>query len=189
MKLLEDRIIKDGIVLPGNVLKVDSFLGQKIDAPFIAKLSEEWKRLFEGEAITKIVTIEDSGIGIACIAGVYFNVPVVYAKKKANSPSADSYSTKVVSYTHGNIYNVTIPKIHLEKDDKVLIIDDFLANGSALNALIKVVEKSGAKVVGAGIAIEKNYMGGADKIRNNGYRIESLAKIKKLDDINGIEFC
>ena len=190
MKLLEDKILSEGRVLPGNVLKVDAFLSQKIDTELIGKLAEEWKKLFENEGITKIVTIESTGIGIACIAGLYFGVPVVYAKKTRNATlSSDVYSSKVVSFTHGNIYNVTVPKMHLDENDKILIIDDFLANGSALLALIRLCEDSGAKVVGAGIAIEKAYQGGADKIRERGYRIESLAKIKKMDDINGIEFC
>ncbi|MBQ9069858.1 MAG: xanthine phosphoribosyltransferase [Clostridia bacterium] len=190
MKLLEDKILTDGIILPGNVLKVDSFLSQQIDAPLMEKLAEEWYRLFENEKITKIVTIEASGIGIACIAALKFGVPVVYAKKmRGANPSSDYYSSKIVSYTHGTSYNVVIPKMHISDSDNVLIIDDFLANGSALRALIKICENAGAKVCGVGIAIEKTYQGGADKIRNMGYRIESLAKIKKMDDIGGIEFC
>lgn len=188
MKLLEDRIIKDGRILSGNILKVDTFLGQQIDAPFMTELAQEWKRLFECEKITKILTIEASGIGIACIAGVCFNVPVVYAKKTSSDVSKDCYSSKIVSYTHGTIYNVNIPKSIISADDNVLIIDDLLANGSALKALIKLTEQAGAKVIGAGIAIEKTYLGAADKIRNEGYRIESLAKIAKVDDISGITF-
>ena len=190
MKLLEDKILNDGVILPGNVLNVDSFLSQKIDAPFVEKLAEEWKRLFIEENITKIVTIESSGIGIACIAALKFGVPVVYARKiRSSSVSSDAYSAKVVSYTHGTSYDVTIPKMHLSDSDTILIIDDFLANGSALKALIKICEKAGSKIAGVGIAIEKSYQGGADKLREQGYRIESLAKIKKMDDVNGIEFC
>ena len=190
MKFLEERILNDGIVLPGNVLNVDSFLSQKIDAPLVEKLAEEWKKIFADDGITKIVTIESSGIGRACIAALKFNVPVVYARKiRSSSISSDTYSSKVVSYTHGTSYNVTIPKIHLSDSDTVLIIDDFLANGSALKSLIKICEEAKSKIAGVGIAIEKTSQGAADKLRAQGYRIESLAKIKKMDDVNGIEFC
>ena len=188
MKLLEEKILSDGVVLQGNVLKVDGFLSQMIDAPLAYKMAEEWKRLFEGEKITKIVTIEASGIGLACIAGVVFGVPIVYAKKSKSTPPCDVYSSTVVSYTHGTNYNVTIPKKYLEKGDKILLIDDFLANGSAMRALVKICQAAEAAIVGAGVAIEKCYIGGADNLREQGFRIESLARIKKIDDINGIQF-
>lgn len=189
MELLENKIIKSGTVLPGNVLKVDSFLNHQIDVNLIYKLGAEWKRLYAGEKITKIMTIEASGIGIACITAMHFNVPVVFAKKsKSSNIGNDFYSTPVVSYTHGNTYEVIVSKKYITPDDRVLIIDDFLANGSALRALITIAEKAGATVVGAGVAIEKAYQQGGDNLRDLGYRIESLARIKSMD--NGkIEFC
>lgn len=189
MELLENKIIKSGSILPGNVLKVDSFLNHQIDVNLIYELGAEWKRLYADEKITKIMTIEASGIGIACIAAMHFNVPVVFAKKsKSNNIGSDFYSTPVVSYTHGNTYEVIVSKRYISPDDRVLIIDDFLANGSALRALITIVEKAGATVVGAGVAIEKAYQQGGDNLRDLGYRIESLARIKSMD--NGkIEFC
>ena len=189
MKLLEDRILRDGKVLPGNVLKVDSFLNHQIDIDLIDKLGAEWKRLYSSEKITKIVTIEASGIGIACLAARPFNVPVVFAKKsKSNNIGNDFYTTPVVSYTHGNTYDVIVSKKYLSSEDRILIIDDFLANGSALRALINIVEMAGATVVGAGIAIEKAYQCGGKQIRDLGYRIESLAKIKSMNDCK-VEFC
>ncbi len=189
MELLENKIIKSGSVLPGNVLKVDSFLNHQIDVNLIYELGAEWKRLYADEKITKIMTIEASGIGIACIAAMHFNVPVVFAKKsKSSNIGNDFYSTPVVSYTHGNTYEVIVSKRYISPDDRVLIIDDFLANGSALRALITIAEKAGATVVGAGVAIEKAYQQGGDNLRDLGYRIESLARIKSMD--NGkIEFC
>ena len=189
MELLENKIIKSGSVLPGNVLKVDSFLNHQIDVNLIYELGAEWKRLYADEKITKIMTIEASGIGIACITAMHFNVPVVFAKKsKSSNIGNDFYSTPVVSYTHGNTYEVIVSKKYITPDDRVLIIDDFLANGSALRALITIAEKAGATVVGAGVAIEKAYQQGGDNLRELGYRIESLARIKSMD--NGkIEFC
>ena len=189
MKLLEQRILKDGLVLPGNVLKVDSFLNHQIDIDLIDELGAEWKRLYANEKITKIATIEASGIGIACIVARHFNVPVIFAKKsKSNNIGSDFYTTPVVSYTHGNTYDVIVSKKYLSPDDRILIIDDFLANGSALRALIDIVEMSGATVVGAGIAIEKAYQPGGKQIRDLGYRIESLARVKSMAD-GKIESC
>ncbi len=189
MELLEKRILKDGQVLPGNVLKVDSFLNHQIDIDLMNALGAEWKRLYADEKITKILTIEASGIGIACIAAQHFNVPVVFAKKsKSNNIGNDFYSTPVVSYTHGNTYEVIVSKKYLSSDDRVLLIDDFLANGSALRALINIAESAGATVVGGGIAIEKEYQNGGNKIRDLGFRIESLAKVKSMAD-GKIEFC
>ena len=190
MKLLEEKILKDGMVLSGTVLKVDKFLNHQIDVKLICELAKEWKRLFEGENITKILTIEASGIGIACITALEFDVPVVYAKKiKSSNIGDDLLSAKVVSFTHGNTYNVIASKDYITKDDRVLIIDDFLANGSALRALIKLCEAGGATVVGAGIAIEKAYQKGGDSIRNKGYRVEALARISKMNSDGTIEFC
>ena len=189
MKLLEERILKDAEVLPGNVLKVDSFLNHQIDIALIVELAKEWKRLYEGEEITKIVTIEASGIGIACIAGMIFGVPVVFAKKtKSSNIGNDVYVNRVTSYTHGTSYSVIVSKKFITPEDKVLIIDDFLANGSALHALIRLCKDGGAHIVGAGIAIEKSYQRGGNNIRSLGYRIESLAKIKSLSDDGTITF-
>lgn len=189
MELLEKRILKDGLVLPGNVLKVDSFLNHQIDVELVDALGAEWKRLYADEKITKIITIEASGIGIACITARHFGVPVVFAKKsKSSNIGNDFYTTPVVSYTHGNTYDVIVSKKYINENDKVLIIDDFLANGSALHALIKIVEMAGATVVGAGIAIEKAYQTGGNMIRDLGYRVESLARVKSMDG-GTIEFC
>ncbi len=190
MKLLEDKIIKDGRVLPGDVLKVDSFLNHQIDVELISKCGAEWYRLFKDEGITKILTIEASGIGIACLAAEHFGVPVVFAKKsKSSNIGNDFYTTKVVSYTHGQTYDVIVSKKYISRDDKILIIDDFLANGSALKALITLAELGGATVKGAGIAIEKVYQNGGNEIREHGYRIESLARISRMSFEDGIEFC
>ena len=189
MKLLEERILKDGKILPGDVLKVDSFLNHQIDVSLISECGKEWYRLFENEGVTKILTIEASGIGIACITALNFDVPVVYAKKsKSHNIGGDFYSSKVVSYTHGHTYDVIVSKKFISPEDKVLIIDDFLANGSALKALITITEKAGAKVVGAGIAIEKVFQDGGQEIRRRGYRIESLAKISSISTADGIKF-
>ena len=185
MKLLEDRIRLEGRVLPGNVLKVDSFLNHQIDVKLISALGAEWKRLYEGEGVNKILTIEASGIGIACLAAEHFDVPVVFAKKsKSSNIGDDFYSSQVVSYTHGNTYNVIVSKKYVNPGDRILIIDDFLANGSALRALTTVCEMAGATVVGAGIAIEKAYQGGGNELRRRGLRIESLAKILSMEDGN-----
>ena len=190
MKLLEDRIRKDGKVFEGNVLKVDSFLNHQIDVPFIRELGKEWKRLFEGEEITKILTIEASGIGIACVAALEFEVPVVFAKKtKTVNISADVYKSKVESYTHKTVYDIIVSKEFLSKGDKVLIIDDFLANGKALEGLIDLCEAAGAEVAGIGIAVEKAYQVGGELIRSKGYRVESLARVSSMCVEDGsIEF-
>lgn len=189
MKLLEDRIRKDGLILDGNVLKVDSFLNHQIDVPFICELGREFKRLFEAETITKIMTIEASGIGIACLVAQYFDVPVVFAKKnRGNNIAGDVYSSPVVSYTHGRTYDVMVSKSFLSSQDRVLVIDDFLAYGSALKGLLDVCDQAGAKVVGCGIVIEKQYQGGGDELRAKGIRIESLAKVSAMAD-GKIEFC
>ena len=190
MKLLEDRIKKDGKILSGDVLKVDSFLNHQIDVNLISECADEWYRLFSDEKITKIMTIEASGIGIACIVAKRFNVPVLFAKKsKSSNIGSDFYSTTVVSYTHGRTYEVIASKNYINKGDRILLIDDFLANGSALRAMIKLAELGGASIVGAGIAIEKAYQHGGDSIRKDGYRIESLAKIAFMSEDGRIEFC
>lgn len=189
MKLLEDRIRRDGRILDGDVLKVDSFLNHQIDVPFICELGREFKRLFENETITKIMTIEASGIGIACLVAQYFDVPVVFAKKaKSANIAGDVYSAPVTSYTHGRTYEVIVSKRFVDPTDRILIIDDFLAVGSALKGLLHVCEQAGASVVGCGIVIEKQYQGGGDMLREKGIRIESLAKISKMQN-NILEFC
>ena len=189
MKLLEDRILKDGIVGEGNVLKVNSFVNHQIDVPFICELGKEFKRLFENDGVTKILTIEASGIAIACLAAQYFGVPVVFAKKnKTTNISKDVYSAKVASYTHGTTYDIVVSKEFLSPEDRILIIDDFLAMGSALDGLITLIEQSGATVVGAGIVIEKAYQPGGDKIRSRGVRVESLARIESMTYEDGIKF-
>ena len=189
MKLLEQKILKDGKVLGGDVLKVDSFVNHQIDVSFICQLGREFKRLFDKDNVTKIVTIEASGIGIACLTAQYFDVPVVFAKKSRSSNiSSNVFSSKVVSYTHGSSHDIIISKQFLSPDDRVLIIDDFLATGNALFGLIDIVEQSGATVVGCGIVIEKAYQNGGQTLRERGYRVESLAKIKSMSE-NKIEFC
>lgn len=191
MKLLEERIVKDGKIGGGDVLKVDSFINHMVDVSFVNLLGQEFFRLYKDCGVTKILTIEASGIGIACITAQYFNVPVVFAKKtKTNNIYADVYTSKVESYTHGKTYDIVVSKEFISKDDKILIIDDFLAKGSALCALIELIKQAGADTVGAGIVIEKAYQPGGDLIRNEiGIRVESLARIKAMSVENGIVFC
>lgn len=190
MKLLEDRILKDGHIGADNVLKVDSFLNHQIDVNFVCELGKEFYRLFKDENITKILTIEASGIGIACLAAQYFGVPVVFAKKtKTINIYSDTYNATVHSYTHKKDYDIVVSKEFLSKEDNVLIIDDFLAKGSALTALLMLIEKAGAKTAGAGIVIEKAYQGGGNLVRDMGVRVESLAKIKSISQKDGIVFC
>ena len=190
MKLLEDRILKDGHIGADNVLKVDSFLNHQIDVNFVCELGKEFYRLFKDENITKILTIEASGIGIACLAAQYFGVPVVFAKKtKTINIYSDTYNATVHSYTHKKDYDIVVSKELLSKEDNVLIIDDFLAKGSALTALLMLIEKAGAKTAGAGIVIEKAYQGGGNLVRDMGIRVESLAKIKSISKKDGIVFC
>ena len=182
MKLLEEKIVNDGVIKSGNVLKVDSFLNHQIDVPFVAELGKELKRLFADRNITKILTIEASGIGIACVAAMYFGVPVVFAKKSSGSNmDKDVYCTQNYSYTHSKTNDVVVSKRFLSKTDHVLIIDDFLANGCALEGLIDIVRQSGATVEGVGVAVEKGFQGGGDKLRKAGYNLHSLAIIDKMD--------
>lgn len=190
MKLLEDRILHDGVIKKGNILKVDSFLNHQIDVPLIQELGKELKRLYADAPINKILTIEASGIGIACVVATYFQVPVVFAKKTSGSNmDSDVYFTQVYSFTHSKMNNVVVSKRFLGPDDHVLIIDDFLANGAAMEGLIDIVRQAGAKVEGLGIAIEKGYQGGGDKLRDKGIRVESLAIIEKMDPAaHSVEF-
>ena len=182
MKLLEEKILKDGVIKSGNVLKVDSFLNHQIDVPFIAKLGEEFKRLYADTPIPKILTIEASGIGLASVAAMYFNVPVVFAKKSSGSNmDKDVYFTQIYSYTHNKVNEVVVSKRFINTEDHILIIDDFLANGCALEGLIDIVRQAGATVEGVGIAVEKGFQGGGDKLRASCIRVESLAIIEKMD--------
>ena len=187
MKLLEERIIKDGIVKPGNVLKVDSFLNHQMDISLFNDMGKEFKRLFNDTPINKILTIEASGIGIACVAAQYFdNVPVVFAKKSQTvNIDGEVYSTKIESFTHKRVYDVILSKKYLSSKDHVLIIDDFLANGCALNGLLDIAKKAGATVEGVGIAVEKGFQRGGELIRQKGIRVESLAIIESMDADSG----
>lgn len=187
MKELEERIRRDGTVKTGDVLKVDAFLNHQCDVRLFDHMGQEWARHFAGKTITKILTIEASGIGIACCAARHFgDVPVVFAKK-AQSINLDGemYSTKIQSFTHGRIFDVIVSKKFLSPEDHVLIIDDFLANGCALNGLIELVEESGATVEGIGIAVEKGFQHGGDKLREQGYHLESLAILESMDPNTG----
>lgn len=189
MKLLEERIIKDGVVKPGNVLKVDSFVNHQMDIALFQEMAKEWKKLFEEKKINKILTIEASGIGIAAVVATVFNVPVVFAKK-AQSINLDGemYTTKIESFTHKKVYNVIVSKKFLNEDDRVLIIDDFLANGCALKGLIEICKEANATIEGIGIAVEKGFQPGGDEIRAMGYQLESLAIIESMDPAEGIIF-
>lgn len=186
MNFLEERIQKDGRVKEGNVLKVDSFLNHQMDISLFEQMGEEFKKRFEGKPINKILTIEASGIGIACIVARYFNVPVVFAKKaKSINIDGDVYVADVVSFTHKNSNQVIVSKKFLNEDDHVLIIDDFLANGCALQGLISIVNQAGGTVEGIGIAIEKGFQIGGNIIRNMGYQLESLAIVESMDATTG----
>lgn len=188
MKLLEDKILTEGKIGAGDVLKVDCFLNHRIDVAFLSELGKEFHRLYKDEGINKILTIEASGIGIACLTALHFDCPVVFAKKtKTNNIYADVYTAEVYSYTHQRSYDIVVSKDFLSPGDRVLIIDDFLAKGSAMLALLKLVEDAGASVAGAGIVIEKAYQPGGKLLRDGGLRIESLAKIASMDE-NGIIF-
>lgn len=186
MKLLEERIRKDGTVKAGNVLKVDSFLNHQMDIDLFNEMGKEWARLFADRKITKILTVEASGIGIACVAAQHFHVPVVFAKKSQSvNIDGEVYSTKIESFTHKRVYDVIVSKKLLHPEDHILIIDDFLANGCALEGLIDIVNKAGASVEGVGIAVEKGFQKGGDLIRSKGIRVESLAIVESMDDKTG----
>ena len=182
MKLLEDRIRKDGIIREGNVLKVDSFINHQMDIKLFEEMAKEWKRLFADKKINKILTIEASGIGIAAIVAREFDVPVVFAKKsKSINLDDNNFSTKIQSFTHSKIYDVIVSKKFLSPEDHFLIIDDFLANGCALLGLTNLVESAGATVEGIGIAIEKGFQQGGKIIREKGYQLESLAIVESMN--------
>lgn len=186
MKLLEDRIKRDGVVKPGNILKVDSFLNHQMDIPLFCELGREFQKRFATESINKILTIEASGIGLACIVAQYFNVPVVFAKKtQTKNIAGDVYTSRVESFTHGRVYDIIVSKQFLGPDDRVLLIDDFLANGKALEGLADVVAQAGATLVGAGVAVEKGFQVGGQVIRDKGIRLESLAIVESMNDETG----
>ena len=186
MNFLEEKIVKDGIVKEGNVLKVDSFLNHQMDIELFNEMGKEWKKRFEGKNINKILTIEASGIGIACIVAQHFGVPIVFAKKsKSINLEGDMYTAEVESFTHKNKNQVIVAKKFLNEDDHVLLIDDFLANGCALQGLIQIVQCAGATVEGIGIAIEKGFQSGGTIIRNLGYQLESLAIVDSMNAATG----
>lgn len=186
MKLLEDRIIKDGKVFSGNVLKVDSFLNHQIDVELLDKMGLEVKKLFSDSCVTKVLTIEASGIGVGCMVAKHFNCPLLFAKKsKTLNIKGDVYTSKVESFTHQCTYDIIVSKDFLNENDTILIVDDFLAKGNALIGLIDIVNQSGAKLAGCSIAIEKGYQGGGDKLRAQGIKVESLAIIEEMNDSTG----
>ena len=189
MKVLKERIVKDGKIREGNVLKVDSFLNHQLDINLFEQIGEEFKRRFAGEKVTKILTIEASGIAIACIAARHFNVPVVFAKKtQTKNIAGDVYTSKVESFTHGKVYDIIVSKEFLKPEDHILIIDDFLANGKALLGLSQLVKDAGATLVGAGIVIEIGFQVGGEMIRERGVRLESLAIIDEMSVEGGVVF-
>ena len=183
MKLLEERILKDGQVFPGNILKVDSFLNHQMDIDLLNKMGEEILRLYKDCSVNKILTIESSGIGIACIAAQFFNCPVLFAKKTRTKNIASSvYKTQVRSFTHGIEYDVIVSKDFLGENDRVLIVDDFLAEGNALVGLIDLCAQAGAEIAGCAIAVEKGFQQGRERIEKKGIRVESLAIIESMSD-------
>ena len=189
MELLKQRIRQDGKVKGTDVLKVDSFLNHQMDIKLFAEIGKEFKRRFADCEINKILTIEASGIGIACVAAQYFDCPVIFAKKnQTKNIAGDIYTAEVESFTHSRVYQIRVAKEFLNPGDKVLIIDDFLANGAALMGLSKLVVDAGAELVGAGIVIEKAFQPGGDMLREKGVRIESLARVKSLSETDGVEF-
>lgn len=188
MKALEEKIRRDGQVRPGNILKVDSFLNHQMDISFINEIGKEFYRLFGDHPITKIITVEASGIGIACITAQYFHVPVVFAKKSQSlNLDGSLYITKIRSYTHSRVYDVILSKKFLTSDDHVLIIDDFLANGCAVNGLIDIIQMAGATLEGVGICIEKGFQDGGRELRARGVNLKSLAIVRSMTDTD-IEF-
>lgn len=186
LNLLQKKILTDGVIKPGNVLKVDSFLNHQIDVPFISQLGKEFKELFADKPVDKILTIEASGIGIACLTAVYFGVPVVFAKKSAGSNmDADVYATEVKSFTHNKVNHVVVSKKYLNEGEHILIMDDFLANGCAVEGLMDLVSQAGGIVEGVGLCIEKGFQGGGDALRSKGVNLKSLAIIEKMDAATG----
>ncbi len=186
MRILEERILKDGKVFAGNVLKVDSFLNHQLDVKLLSEMGKELKTLYKDCGITKILTIEASGIGVGCMVAQFFDCPLLFAKKsKTLNIKGDVYTSKVESFTHQCVYDIIVSKDFLNENDTVLIVDDFLAKGNALVGLIDIVNQSGAKLAGCGIAIEKGFQGGGDKLRAQGVRVESMAIIDSMNDETG----
>ncbi len=189
MKLLQDRIVADGKIEAGNILKVDSFLNHQIDVSLLEEIGQEFKRQFGDREVNKILTIEASGIAIACIAARYFNVPVVFAKKSRSlNIAGDVYTAKVESFTHKNTNDIIVSKKFLSPKDRILIVDDFLANGKAILGLCQLVEQAGATLVGAGVVIEKGFQDGGKRIREAGIDLRSLAILEEMDVNTGIRF-
>ena len=187
MNCLEQRILKDGVVKPGNVLKVDSFLNHQMDINLMDEMGKEFYNRFKDLNITKVLTIEASGIALAAAVALEMNVPMVFAKKNATANvSGEVYRAQVASFTHKKVYDVIVPKDYLTSGDRVLIVDDFLAQGNALNGLVAIVEEAGASVAGCGIIIEKGFQGGGDALREKGYRVESLAIVESMDADTGM---
>ncbi len=183
MKRMEEKILKEGKVLPGGILKVGSFLNQQIDTLFLKEMGQEIARLFGGSGVTKVMTIEASGIAIAAAAGMALEVPMVFAKKhKTSNVDGKTYSSTVHSFTHNTDYHIVVSSDYLLPGDKVLLVDDFLANGNALKGLIDLIDQAGAQLVGVSAAIEKGFQGGGDALRAQGVRVESLAVIDRMDD-------
>lgn len=188
MKAMEEKILKEGKILPGGILIVGSFLNQQIDTGFLKEIGSEIARLFEGEKITKIMTIESSGIALAAAAGMEMDVPVVFVKKhKTSNVDGEVLSTKIHSYTHGNDYDAVISRDYLKEGDRILLVDDFLASGNALDGLMDLAQLAGAEVAGVAVAIEKKFQGGGDKLRVRGVRVEPLACIARMTD-DSLEF-
>lgn len=186
MKLLEERIQRDGMVKSGNILKVDSFLNHQMDVDLFDRMGQEFKRLFADAPINKILTIEASGIGIACVVAQSFHVPVVFAKKTQSlNIDGEVYSSKVTSFTHQRVYDIIVSRKFLSPEDHILIIDDFLANGCAVTGLIELIRAAGATLEGVGIAVEKGFQTGGQQLRNMGIRLESLAIVEAMDDTTG----
>ena len=189
MELLEQRIRQDGKVKGDSILKVDSFLNHQMDIELFSQMGQEFYRLFGSCGVNKILTIEASGIGMACVAAQYFHCPVVFAKKSMSSNISDHvYSAPVKSFTHGNQYNAIVSKEYLHPEDRILVIDDFLAMGEALRGLFSLVQQSGATLIGAGIAVEKAFQPGGAQLRSEGYRIESLARVAAMSEEGGVVF-
>ena len=189
MRLLEERIRKDGHVKAGNVLKVDSFLNHQMDIDLFQEMGKEFARIFEGCGVNKILTIEASGIGIACVTAQFFHCPVVFAKKsQSKNIDGEVFTSRVESFTHNRVYDVIVSQKFLGPQDRVLIIDDFLAKGNALMGLCEIVKRSGAFLVGAGIAVEKGFQEGGRRLRSQGVRVESLAIIDRMDEEEGVVF-
>lgn len=189
MKLLEEKILAEGEVYEGNILKVDGFLNHRIDIPFMKEIAKEFHRLFKNDGVNKILTIEASGIAIGALVAEEFGCPLVFAKKtKTKNIAGDVYTSQVESFTHGTTYDVIVSKRFLDENDRVLIVDDFLAIGNALVGLIKLVNDSGASLAGCGVCIEKGFQGGGDKLREQGIKVESLAIVESMDHETGQVF-